>query len=240
MDMTTEISTEACPRVCRECSAREISICRVLPHPDLRQLAGTASTKTYLAGETLVIEGDPANHVFNITDGVVMLARLLEDGRRQVLGFLFKGDFLGLSQGAEYGCSVHALTTVRLCRFPNSNFRRFLLETPKLETELLSRASDELRAAQTHIMLLGRKTATERVASFLIFIAERESSIGGSPDIAFLHMTRSDIADYLGLTIETVSRVISALKRQGIIQLLPHGAVRILKHEQLEAASTPH
>lgn len=237
MDLTTEITSGACPKVCSECAAREISICRVLPHPGLRQMADVAATKTYVAGETIAFEGDSAHHVFNITDGVVMLTRLLSDGRRQVLGFLFKGDFLGLAQGAEYGCSIHALTTVRVCRFPTSVFRRFLLQTPELEEELLSRASDELRAAQTHIMLLGRKTATERVASFLLYMAEREATLGGSPDLAFLPMTRADIADYLGLTTETVSRVVSALKRQRVIQLLPHSAVRIADHAQLLNAS---
>jgi CRP/FNR family transcriptional regulator len=200
-------------------------------------MASVTATKTYLAGENLVLEGDAANYVFNITEGVVMLTRLLTDGRRQVLGFLFKGDFLGLAQGSDYGCTVQALTTVRVCRFPNSSFRRFLLKTPELEQELLSRASDELRAAQTHITLLGRKTATERVASFLLYIADREAALGGSPDIAFLPMTRADIADYLGITTETVSRVISAMKRQGVIQLLPHGAVRINDHHQLEKAA---
>lgn len=203
-------------------------------------MAAVAATKTCLPGETLVFEGDPANHVFNITDGVAMLTRLLADGRRQVLGFLFKGDFLGLAQGAVYGYTVQALTTVRVCSFPNAAFRRLLVSSPYLEHELLSRASDELRVAQSHITLLGRKTASERVASFLLYIAEREAEMGGSPDIIFLQMTRADIADYLGLTTETVSRVISALKRQRIIELLPHSAVRILDKAQLERGSMAH
>ena len=96
---------------------------------------------------------------------------------------------------------------------------------------------DELAAARTHVTLLGRKSATERVGSFLLHINQREASLGGAPDIAFLPMTRLDIADYLGLTMETVSRVISTFKRQQIIQMLEHGAVRIVRRAALEQAA---
>lgn len=218
---------------CEACSARTISICRILPHPDLRDLADLAALKAYRAGDLVFREGDRAEHVFNITEGMVMAFKLLGDGRRQVLGFLFKGDFVGLVGGAEHGFGVQALTHVSVCRFPRPAFRRFLLERPDLEDELLSRASDDLVAARDHVTLLGRKSATERVTSFLLGMAEREARLGGAPDLAFLPMTRADMADFLGLTLETVSRVLSSLKRQRIIELLPHNIIRLSQRERL-------
>jgi CRP/FNR family transcriptional regulator len=223
------------PDLCIRCGARQTSICHVLPHPELRRLADCASVKTYIAGDAIFHEGEAAEYVFNITEGMVMLFKLLSDGRRQVLGFLFKGDFLGLTGGAEHQFGVQALTTVRICRFPRTAFRRLLLETPRLEEELLSRASDELISARAHLTLLGRKTALERVSSFLIYIADQEAKIGGAPDLALLPMTRADMADFLGLTTETVSRIMSSLKRDRLIQLLQHGAVRLLRRDQLVA-----
>ncbi len=222
------------PDHCASCSARTISICRALPHPELRRLAQCGTDKGYEPGATLVLQGDRAEAVFNVVEGVAMLFKLLADGRRQVLGFLMKGDFIGLAEGPEYGFSAQAVTTVQVCRFPRPEFRRFLLKTPALEEELLSRASSELIAAQTHLTLLGRKTAMERVTSFLLDTARRSARLGASPDLVHLAMTRGDIADYLGLTTETVSRTISMLKRVRAIQLLDHGMVRLAARDRLE------
>ena len=224
-----------CPTLCEACDARGLSICRVLPHPQLRRLADAAAMSDYAIGETLVFEGDPAAHVFNITEGAVMLSKGLVDGRRQVLGFLFKGDFLGLTLTETYGVTAQALTPAKACRFPRAPFQRLLRETPRLEEELLAKASDELINAQVHLTLLGRKTATERVATFLGHMADRSAGLGAEPGVAVLPMTRADIADYLGLTTETVSRVISALTRQGTISQEGRGLVRIRAPQRLEA-----
>jgi CRP/FNR family transcriptional regulator len=236
MDVPNSAATDAaaCPKICEACSARAFSICNVLPHPELRRLADCAAVKTFEPHGELVCEGEPAEHVFNITEGVVMLFRLLADGRRQVLGFLLKGDFLGLTAGATYDLGVEALTPVRVCRFPRPAFRRLLLETPQLEQELLSRASDELLAARAHLTLLGRKTAIERVCSFLLHLADRQQRLGGSAELIELPMTRTDIADYLGLTPETVSRSLSMLKRLKAVQTVGADAVRLLKRDMLD------
>jgi CRP/FNR family transcriptional regulator len=232
--LTAPANDATCPKVCEACSARAFSICSVLPHPELRRLADCSAVRAFEPRAELVREGDAAEHVFNITEGMVMLYRLLADGRRQVLGFLLKGDFLGLTAGAAYDIGVSALTPVRVCRFPRPAFRRLLLETPQLEEELLSRASDELLAARAHLTLLGRKTAIERVTSFLLHLADRQVRLGGSPDLIELPMTRTDIADYLGLTPETVSRSLSMLKRLKAIQTIGTDAVRLLKRSMLE------
>lgn len=233
--MDVSVATNAtCPRICEACSARAFSICSVLPHPELRKLADCGSVKLFEPRAEVVREGDVAEHVFNITAGMVMLYRLLADGRRQVLGFLLKGDFLGLTAGAAYDLGVQALTRVQVCRFPRPAFRRLLLETPQLETELLSRASDELLSARAHLTLLGRKTSMERVTSFLLHLADRQEKLGGSAELVDLPMTRADIADYLGLTSETVSRSLSMLKRLKAIQVVDTSAVRILRRAMLE------
>lgn len=218
--METPLATECgLPQACEDCSARPFSICKVLPHPELRRLADCSTVRVYEPHTELVREGDPAEFAFNITDGTVMLFRLLPDGRRQVLGFLLKGDFLGLTAGATYDLGVQALTRVKVCRFPRPAFRHLLLETPALEEELLSRASDELLAARAHLTLLGRKTAMERVSSFILHLSDRQLRLGGSAEQVELPMTRIDIADYLGLTSETVSRSLSMLRRLKAIQV---------------------
>jgi CRP/FNR family transcriptional regulator len=220
---------------CAACDARALSICAVLPHPELAQLADCASVCAYPPGAALTRQGDAAEHVFNITEGLVMMSALLADGRRQVLGFLFKGDFVGLSGGATHDFTLQAVTPVQACRFDRTPFRRLLAQTPRLEEELLARASDELRAARAHVTLLGRKTALERVTSFLLAMAERGAALGGPADRAALPMTRTDIADHLGLTTETVSRTLSALRRKGVIAPDGPAALRLLSPAHLAA-----
>jgi CRP/FNR family transcriptional regulator len=215
-------STQA-PIVCEGCAARPQSVCQGLEPNQLRRLAGCGGAVSYPSGATLVRQGEPAAFVFNINEGALMLFRMLSDGRRQVLGFLIQGDFLGLTAGATYDFGAQALTPVQVCRFPRQAFRRFLLQAPMLERELLARASDELLAARAHLTLLGRRTAMERVCSFLLNVAERQARQGRTADSIDLPMTRSDIGDYLGLTPETVSRSLSVLRRLKAIQPKPEG-----------------
>ena len=98
-----------CPTLCAKCAARQVSICNILPHAALRRLDDCLVVKSYTHGEIIASEGEPAQHVFNVTDGAAMLTRSMADGRRQVLGFLFKGDFVGLTQRGEYGFNVEAV-----------------------------------------------------------------------------------------------------------------------------------
>ncbi len=176
-----------------------------------------ATTRRLNAGETLFYEGDPAQHVFTITEGTLKLYKLLSDGRRQITGFLLPGDFLGLASSASYVSSAEAVTPLTICRFPRRQFMQLLEELPQLEKELLARASSELAEAQDRMLLLGRKTARERLASFLLRLADRRRPC--APETIALSMSRADIADYLGLTIETVSRTFTSLKTDGIIGL---------------------
>jgi CRP/FNR family transcriptional regulator, anaerobic regulatory protein len=173
--------------------------------------------------------------VFTLTRGALKLYKLLADGRRQVTGFLHPGDFLGISVDDEHAFSAEALEESQLCWFPRNRFDDFVEEQPAMERELYRMAAHELAAAQQQFVLLGRKTASERLASFLLLLAERaELSNGVGAGMVRLPMSRSDIADYLGLTKETVSRVISALKRERIIRLETLEVIQILARERLE------
>lgn len=224
----------ACPDPCGHCGAHRYSVCRVLPDAELSRLATVAAVRRLAPADALVRQGDPATHVFNVTDGCIMLSTLLADGRRQVLGFLTLGDFIGLRTDLTYSFTAEAVGSATVCRLPRQPFLDVLLQTPALEWELLDRASDDLACAEQHMILLGRKTAEERVASFLIDMANKQARNGGEPNLLILRMTRTDIADYLGLTTETVSRVISAWNRRSIIQLAGHRTVRLLNRAWLD------
>lgn len=185
----------------------------------------------------LINEAENADNLFNITAGCVRLYKLLGDGRRQITGFLFPGDFLGLAVDETYGYSAEAITKVEACRFPRRRFEGLLDDIPKLERRLLGLASNELAAAQDQMLLLGRKTAQEKVASFLLTLSHRARQAGRTDNPVELPMSRSDIADYLGLTTETVSRTFTQMKRTGAIRLMEGSRVAIPDPDVLEDIS---
>ena len=180
-------------------------------------------------------EDDPATEVFTVIRGMLKLSKLLPDGRRQITGFLSPGDYLGLAFAERYVYSAEAVTPVRVCRFPRSAFLGLLDQFPALEKALLGRAATELAAAQQQMLLLGRKTARERVASFFSQLAERQGADEGA--VVDLPMTRTDIADHLGLTIETVSRSIASLRKAGLIALPDLRHLRIVHRGRLGTES---
>jgi CRP/FNR family transcriptional regulator len=184
-------------------------------------------------GEALFHEGDPATRVFTLTRGTLKLYRLLPDGRRHVTGFLHAGDFLGIGVGDEHAVSAEALEEAQLCWFPRNRFDDFVEQSSTMERSLYRIAADELAAAQEQMLLLARKTASERVASFLLELAERTAFRSGDAIIR-LPMSRSDIADYLGLTKETVSRVISSFRKRGLIRLRRTDEVELIDRARLE------
>ncbi|GAA0200000.1 helix-turn-helix domain-containing protein [Actinomadura yumaensis] len=219
--------------VCVGCGARAFSVCSSLDPSDLAGLDAIAERVSLKAGEALIREGDPAVHLFNITSGSVRIYKLLPDGRRQITGFLFAGDFVGLATGEDYAFSGEAIEDSTLCRFRKSEYRALVRERPRLEEALLDRATHELAAAQNQMLLLGRKTAQERIASFLLELPSRDPLRPQAEDQVRLPMTRSEIADYLGLTIETVSRVLTKFKTTGVIRLLSLSELRIEEPERL-------
>lgn len=185
----------------------------------LRGHIGTRPIETLEPNEVLFWEGDAAANVFEIVSGVLRLYRLLSDGRRAIVGFMFPGDVLGVPCREGYSYTAEAVTTLRVRRLSRSQVFRLIDESVTVRRDLLAMAYDEMCAAQDHMLLLGRKTAEERVASFLLHVAKRASEEGEFATEISLPMTRLDMADYLGLTIETVSRLMSKLKNEDLIAL---------------------
>jgi CRP/FNR family transcriptional regulator, anaerobic regulatory protein len=219
---------------CDTCRAHEFSACAPLTAEEQKRVAAIMRTINVQPHCSIFDEADPAEHVYTITAGTVKVYKLLGDGRRQITGFLFAGDFLGLIHNEAYAYSSEALVPTRLCRFPRRRLEALLVEVPHLEQRLLAMASHELAAAQDQMMLLGRKSARERVVSFILMLCNSATRHGRPGNPVFLPMTRSDIADYLGLTTETVSRTLTLLKKQELIELLDEKRIRISKMSVLQ------
>jgi len=226
------------PHPCDVCEVRDYSACAPLDAEEQKRLVAIMTPIEVPAHKPIFEESATADHVFNVTSGAVKIFKLLPDGRRQITGFLFPGDFLGLTHNDSYAYSAEALTATKLCRFPRRKLEALLQELPKLEQRLLGIASHELAAAQDQMMLLGRKSARERVVSLLLMLSNAAVRRGQAASPVALPMNRNDIADYLGLTMETVSRVLTQLKTKGLIQLLDEKQVRLAKPEALREIAT--
>jgi CRP/FNR family transcriptional regulator len=212
---------------CAHCETRHLSVCRAIEDPYIDQLAQLVTTIDLSPRGSMIAEGEAAGHYFNITTGAIKVFKLLPDGRQQIIGFSLPGDFIGLAVKDAYGYSAEALIPSRVCRFDRNKLEGLLVKFPKMEHELRNQASDELAIAQDQMMLLGRKTAKERVASFLLQLSVRAKRAGLGHNPIHLSMGRADIADFLGLTIETVSRTFTSLKKDGMIELEPGNHVRL-------------
>ena len=217
---------------CASCEARSASVCNAIPEPNIARLAALAQVIELPAGQSFIEEGEPADCFFNITAGTAKLYKLLPDGRRQITGFVGVGHFLGLAVSDTYAFSAEAIEPVRFCRFSRTKLRHLLDDFPLMEKRLLEVAANELVAAQEQMLLLGRKTARERLASFLLAQSRQGTPCGHARPRFKLPMTRADISDYLGLTIETVSRSLSRLRNAGMIDVLGT-EVFILDHAAL-------
>lgn len=219
---------------CAHCDARPYSVCNAIPVMDMAKLAAATTTGVAPPGSCFVAEGGKADAFYNITSGTVRLFKLLPDGRRQITGFAGVGSFIGLAVSDMFTFSAEAIDLVHYCRFSRPRLRALLDDFPAMEQKLLEVTSSELMAAQEQMLLLGRKTARERLASFLI--AESRQNAGcRMPRRQFaLPMTRGDIADYLGLTIETVSRTLTRLRQEGLIEIPSAGDIVIVDRDGLE------
>ena len=182
--------------------------------------------------------GETAGVVFLVINGMLRAFKSLPDGRRLITAFLGEGDYLGLAVDGRYQYAVEAVTPVNLRRFPRHRFEAILGDSPRLRNTLLHNATEELRLAQDHMVLLGRKSAMEKLTSFLLHLARRNKRAGRPPSPVSLSMTRGDIADYLGLTTETVSRTLTLLREDGVINFPASRKVAILRFDKLAALSS--
>ncbi len=219
---------------CESCRVRLVAVCAALQTDELSALEAISEPRTLPPRRTLFQQGDAVDSVFTVTAGTVRLQSELSDGRRQVVGFAIGGDFLGLALANRYGFSAETLTPATVCRFARRDFARLVEKHPALLSRLHAVASHELGIAQAHMVVLGRRRAEERVAAFLLRWRARLRALNGASSTVPLPMGRQDIADHLGLTIETVSRVFARWMRQRIVLGVPDG-VRVLDEDRLAA-----
>jgi len=193
------------------------------------------AVERFEAGATVFWQGDPANQVFEVVEGVLRIAKIMGDGRRVITGFVHPGDLVGISVRDRYLYSAEAVVPVRLRRMPRRRFEEAVERSPELRPELFARLCDEMAAAQEQMVLLARKSAEERVASFLIRLSEREHGRLEAGEVVDLPMNRIDMADYLGLTIETVSRTMTKLSSRRVIANAGRHGIVVLDPERLMA-----
>lgn len=203
------------PSSCEKCEVRGSAICCSLDPSGLAALSRLGRKIQLIPGQTLVWEGDESVVVGNVLSGILKLSTVTGDGREQIVGIVYPSDFIGRPFGRDSQHSVTALTDASLCVFGRAAFDRFAREHEDVGHALLERTLTELDRARHWMLLLGRKSACERVASLLLEMATRF----GIDQTITLPLTRQQMADVLGLTIETVSRSLTKLKMAGIISL---------------------
>lgn len=225
---------------CDACVVRNRAICASLDPSELEALNAIGRRRTLEPGQSLIWEGEDSVIVANVIEGVLKLSTGTMDGREQIVGVVYPSDFIGRPFGSTTPHSVTALTPAKVCVFARTDFDAFASAHPQLEHKLLKRTLSELDRTRQWMLLLGRKSAEERIASFLLEISERvgptgcETSVDGAPDIFELPFSRQQIADVLGLTIETVSRQLTKLKAEGVIEIPSRRAIAVLDRDALE------
>ncbi len=211
------------PRDCGDCPIRHKAVCARCEPDELTQLDKIKYYRTFEAGQTVLWAGDHMGFVGSVVTGIATLTQTMEDGRTQMVGLLLPSDFVGRPGREHASYNVVATSDLVMCCFRRKPFEGLMAETPHIAQRLLEMTLDELDAAREWMLVLGRKTAREKIASLLSVIARRNASLSLSKAegtmVFDLPLTREAMSDYLGLTLETVSRQISALKKDGIIQL---------------------
>lgn len=237
--MRQDVHVADVPVLCVSCEARHRGVCGALEPAQLLALAKVSHKQNMSEGTELAGDATRADTYSNVLSGVVKLTKSLSDGRQQIVGLQFAPDFLGRPFKSENEMSASAATDVSLCSFPKSAVDRMLRESPGLEHRLLEQTLKELDEARLWMVTLGRKTAPEKVASFLLLIA-RNSNPTAARDAAAafdLPLTRADIADFLGLTIETVSRQLTRLRADRVIRIENNRHVTVDSLARLAARS---
>jgi CRP/FNR family transcriptional regulator, anaerobic regulatory protein len=239
-DGRRDIHNSEVPIICRSCEARHQGICGTLTPAQLSALAKTTSRRVYAPFEPIMHGGAEITHHANILRGVAKLAKTTADGRQQIVGLQFAPDFLGRVFSTQSDVDAEAATEVEVCSFPRRSIEKLIGENPELEHMLHQQTLKELDEARDWMLMLGRKSAGERVASFLHFVVQHVNPTGqlDSKDaVLALPLRRADMADFLGLTIETVSRQLTKLKNAKVIDLPDARSLVILDASRLAAAT---
>lgn len=204
---------------CSGCVARSATLCASLADADMHRLFALAAEREFAAGEPIFRQEQPADHVYSLRSGYATLQRLTSDGRRQILSFLYPGDFLGFTSEDSFHYSATAITAVRACRFDRPALEELIREFPGMDRKLRFTLTRAMDASFELLFSLGRKDAVQKVASLLWYASYRQRKRGLPDNPVHLPMRRADIADFMGLTTETVSRAFTLLRKSGVIRL---------------------
>lgn len=226
---------------CHNCAVRDTALCASMNDQELTALSAIGRRRIIPAGQVISWAGDISNFCANVVSGALKVTAALADGREQIVGLMFAGDFVGQLFTDETNLTVTAILDTDLCGYSRSAFEAVLSDTPRMERMLLKRTMASLNEARDRMLSLGRKNAQERVAGFILDLAERSGRRGAD---GFLHvllpLSRGEMADYLGLTIETVSRQLTRLRTADIIAFANGDRdCRILDPDRLDEIVNP-
>jgi CRP/FNR family transcriptional regulator, anaerobic regulatory protein len=217
---------------CLVCLGRSVGLCRDFDQAGLKPIFSESSRQTLASGQPLSRQGENSRFVDTVVSGSLVISRILRDGRRFVFGFALPGEFVGFL-AKDSGCySAVAMEPTEVCRYPLGALQEFIALSPRLSRNLFMRVDHERSRALDHVILLGCGRATQRIAVFLLRLQARQRHAGSVSPRIDLPMRRVDIADHLGLTVETVSRTFQLLARKAIIVVIP-GGVRVLSQWRL-------
>jgi len=222
-------------QVCDRCGSRIAGLCQPLDAEALDEISSESQQLTMPAHTMVFREGDPAGKIFTLIDGFAKLTRLLPDGKQQVVGFRFAGDVIGYTTLARYPFDAELLTDSRICRLERGQLDLLLRRFPKLERRMLDLCVQELTATQEQLVTVGRRSAEARGAALLLSLVEASHKRNEGRAVLEMPMTRADIADFLGLTLETVSRGLTAFRKRGWIREPIHHRVELLDMAALSA-----
>ena len=235
------VGEQAEPAPCRACAVRRRGICGALAAEELKSFRTIASRRSFARGQHIHVAEADQEFFGAIVSGAVKLIKILVDGRQQVVGLLLPSDSVGRAFARRSPYFAQATGEVELCCFSYPAFERMLADFPGLKQRLLEQTLDERDAALDWMVLLGRKTAEERVASFLLMLTRRTAALqeagAPSPYRFDLPLKREEIADFLGLTYETVCRQLKVLKDRGLIELMGRRRVTVLDFGRLAEAA---
>jgi CRP/FNR family transcriptional regulator len=192
---------------------------------EVYELQRMAARISYSPGQNILEDGAQADFVFGVSKGVVRLFKLRPDGRRQIISLALPGDFLELPLVSRHMLSATAVDKVSLHRFPRTSLKAYILSNPNFMRLLVEFATRQLELAQDHLLMLGSGSADERILRFLTTWRNRMAPLNQIPDYLPLPMMREDIADFLGLTLETISRTLRRLEKNRLIRVVPKGVV---------------
>ncbi len=210
-------------KICAYCAVRCVSFCGMVPNDDLSHLSSQSRSITLERRKTLFHQGEETQNIYVVTSGTLRLYQMLADGRRQVIGFAIPGDLLGFPLSNVNDYSADALDSVYLCQFPRPEFSQLLDQRKHLMSALVTVTYDDLKRAREQLALVSQKNAERKMALFLLSFRHRQNRAGGEMVVLPVRIPQADIADCLGLTIETVNRMLARFMRDKTILITDSG-----------------